>query len=241
MARAFLVLALLLPADISPRGEFFRPASARMVATLKVGAPLNSFHYSRDGRRVVVLATDGKLSVWDIATRRQVRQMPGTSLVNRFQVSADGTRALVGNSDRRSLRLVDLERGEDLRTFTEARPGWLFSFSLSPDGRKVVYQRRDGTLKLYDAQSGEELRTIAETAPQQSVAWSPNGQVLALHSGADASVRFYDTTSWEEKGSLADNAPAPRYLGFTPDSTSLVHINMESRMKIIDTSGRVVK
>lgn len=240
MVRALLVLALLLPADITPRGEYFRPPSARLVATLKVGGtPLNSFHYSRDGRRVIVLATDGKMSVWDIATRRQVRQMPGTFKVNRFQVSADGTRALAGSSDQRSVRLVDLERGEDLRSFTEARAGFVYSYALSPDGRKAVCQRRDGTVRLYDAESGEELRTILEALPQPSLSWSPDGQVMAMHAAGE--VRFYDTSSWEQKGGIADRGQTPLYMGFTPDSTALVHINLDARMRIIDTSGRVVK
>jgi WD40 repeat protein len=243
MARALLLLALLLPADITPKGELFRPPSARLVGTLKVGGgtPISSFHYSRDGRSVTVLTTDGKLSVWDIATRRRLRQMPGTFIVNRFQVSADGTRALAGGADRRSVRLVDLERGVDLRTFTDARAGSLYSFSLSPDGRKVAYFKREGTVRLHDAESGEELGTLAEAGPQQSLAWSPDGRTMALQSAGDFTVRFHDTAGWEPKGSFTDRGATPLYMGFTPDSSGFVHIGVDAKMKVIDRSGRLVK
>lgn len=236
MFRALILVPVLL-ADVTPRGDVFRPESAKLVATLKTGS-VASISYMRDSRRMVVLTADGKLAVWDIATRREIRKMPGTFFKSRIHLSADGTRALGVSPDGRSVRLVNLEKGEEIRTFTDTQAATM-QYALSPDGRRAVIVRRDRSVRIFDGATGEEVRTLIEPATSQggAVAWSPDGKQIVIH-GWDATVRIFDANTGDLTGSFADMGRTPLFLGFSPNSANLVLVTPEARIRIFDRTGR---
>ena len=238
-----LALAALFLADVTPRGEFFRPESARLIGSLSVSrTPIGSFTYTRDGRKLVVLTLEGKLSVWDVAARRELRQVPGSFFSTRVQLSHDGTRALVPGADRRSVRLIDLEKGEELRTFNDVQPIQGQSYALSPDGRRVALVRKDMSVKITDIATNADLKTLIEAGTGQcgSMDWSPDGKLLAIH-GWDSTVRIFDPASGEMKGSFAEMGRLPLYLTYSPDSSTLVVVTQEARVRMYDRSGRELR
>jgi WD40 repeat protein len=242
MYRALILVPVLL-ADVTPRGDVFRPESARLVGTLKVGtSPVASLSYTRDSRRMVVLTTDGTLLVWDIATRREIRRMPGKFFVSRIHLSADGTRALGVSSDKRSVRLVDLEKGEDIRSFPDIQSGTKQTYALSPDGRRAAVVRRDLSVRIFEGATGEEVRTLIDPATRQggSLVWSSDGKIIAVH-GWDGMVRTFDVNSGDLTGSIPDMGPSPRFLGYSPDSANLVVVASDSRIRMFDRTGRELR
>ena len=239
MARALFLAALLL-ADVTPRGDPFRPESARLLASIEFGrtAPV-SIAFTRDARRLVILTTDGKLALWDVTTRRQIKQAPGTFFHNRFTLSTDGTRAIGPSADRRSVRLVDLERGEEIRSFTDANAAQMGTYALSPDGRRVALVRRDQSVRISDATTGEDLKTLVDPMLGQAgaMAWSPDGKLLVVH-GWDSTVRYFDPATGDMKTSFPGVGYTPLFMGFSPDSAHLVMVTQESRIRIFDRTGR---
>src|SRR5688572_11165845 len=241
MIRA-LALAALILADVTPRGDFFRPETARLVASLPVSkTSVNSFAFTRDGRRLVVLDIDGKLSVWDIATRRELRKMPGF-FSTRIQLSLDGTRALVPGADRRSVRVVDLDKGEDVRTFTDVQANQNNSYALSPDGRQVALLRRDQTVRITDIATNTDLKTLVEAGSTQwgAMAWSPDGKLLAIH-GWDSTVRIFDPATGDMRASFSEMGRMPLFMAYSPNSSTLVHVTQEARIKLYDRDGREIR
>ncbi len=239
MARALFLTALLL-ADVTPRGDSFRAESARLVASLEFGRnPVVSFEFTRDARRLVILTRDGKLALWDVTTKREIKQSPGTFFHNRFSLSADGTRAIGPSADRRSIRLVDLERGEEIRNFTDANASQMGTYALSPDGRRVALVRRDQSVRIYDAATGDVLKTVLEPMSEQcgAMAWSPDGKLLVIH-GWDSTVRYFDPASGDLKTSFPGMGHTPLFMAFTPDSANLVVVTQESRIRVFDKTGR---
>jgi WD40 repeat protein len=239
MAR-LLILAALLLADVTPRGDPFRAESARLVASLEFGRnPVVSFEFTRDARRLVILTRDGKLALWDVTTKREIKQSPGTFFHNRFTLSTDGKRAIGPSADRRSVRLVDIERGEEIRNFTDANASQVGTYALSPDGRRVALMRRDQSVRVSDAATGEDLKTLVDPMLGQggAMAWSPDGKLLVVH-GQDSTVRYFDPASGDMKTSFPGVGYTPLFMGFSPDSANLVIVTQESRVRIFDRNGR---
>lgn len=242
MIRALLLLPLIL-ADVTPRGDFFRPESAKQIGIVGIGKePSASFSFTRDSRRLVILTTTGKLVVWDLAARREIRQAPGLFFNGRILLSADGTRALGPSQDRRSVRLVDLEKGVELRTFGDVQAAYLQSYALSPDGRRVATLRRDQSIRVSDAATGEDVKTLIEPNAGQggTMAWSPDGKLLAVH-GWDSTIRILDPATGDVAGSFVDMGRTPIFLGFSPDSSTLVLVNQEAKVRLVDKTGRDIR
>jgi WD40 repeat protein len=242
MAR-LLALALLLVADVTPRGDFFRAESAKHLGTIKVGNVLPScIAFSRDSRRLVVLSTDGRLALWDVGARREAAAPVTAFSGGRFLLSADGTRALGPSLDRRSVRLLDLERGTEIRSFTDSIPTQIQTFALSPDGRRVAIVQRDQSVRLLDVATGDEQKSLVGPGLGQggSMAWSPDGKLVAIF-GWDSTVRYFDAASGEMKGSYAAMGQVPLSMGFSPDSATLVIVTPEARVVLLDRTGKEIR
>lgn len=242
MSRA-LVLAVLLAADATPGGDLFRAQSARHIGTIQVGAvPISAMAYTRDGRRLVVLGSDGAMSIWDLSARRALRKFPGKTFHSDFSMSADGTRVLGPSPDRTSFRLMDLERGVDVRSFTDVQPVNLHSCALSPDGRRVALFKRTRSVALVDVKTGDEGKTLLDPLAGAGgfLAWSPDGKLLAVHAG-DGTVRVIDAASGDQRGSFRSPGRLPPFLGFTRDSAHFVHITQDGRIKLYDKTAQEVR
>jgi WD40 repeat protein len=75
--------------------------------------------------------------------------------------SLDGTRAISGSSDA-TLKLWDVETGQELRTFV-GHTNRITSVALSDDGKIALSGSDDMTLKLWNTDSGEMLEDRKDT------------------------------------------------------------------------------
>jgi len=238
MARVWILAALLL-VDVTPRGELFRVGTARQLGTLQLSkAAISSIAFSRDGRRLVALDTGGTLSVWDLPTRRSIRTIPGAFFRGRIDLSADGTVVAGLSSNRQSIRILDLEKGTEIRSIPEAWP-LPYGFDLSPDGRRIVVLRRDQSVKIFNVADGEETKQIVEPNNGQGgqPTWSPDGKTLVCH-GWDSQVRIFDVEKGDTTGTFSGIGPQAAFVGFSPDSSTIVHAAQDSKIRLYDRSGR---
>ena len=239
--RALALAALVVFVDATPRGDSFRPESARLVASCQF-APAGSFAFTRDARRMLVLGTDGRLSMWDLGTRREIRQVGGAFFPVRLPPGPAGARLLLPSTDRKSIRLIDLEKGTETRAFTDVYQPQLQTTALSPDGTRVALVRGDRSVGVFNTATGEDVKTITDAPSRQggALAWSPDGRVLAIH-GWDSTVRLFDPASGEALASFGEMGRTPLFLSFSPDSTQLVIVTQEAKLKVFDRAGKELK
>jgi WD40 repeat protein/serine/threonine protein kinase len=145
--------------------------------------------FSPDGRSLVTASIgDDRLRVWDVATARLRKEIPGPSRQFRhLAISPDGKR-VAAMADPRMLCVSDLTTGELLFS-GEGRP-----LAYSPDGRWLAVTDAEGkTILLLDARTHETVaRFEGHEKAIRSATFSRNSRRLATCS-SDFTARLWQT------------------------------------------------
>jgi hypothetical protein len=145
------------------------PSRRRLLLAVGAGAGAAAV-----GGPVIVGLQPGFL-FWRLLYDQSIRTYDGhADAVRSVAFSPDGRSALSGSNDR-TLKLWDVPKGREIRTF--AGDGIITSLAFSPDGRSALSDGGNYTLKLWDVATGEEIRTFgAHTSYVIAVAFSPDGR-----------------------------------------------------------------
>jgi WD40 repeat protein len=119
-----------------------------------------------------------------------------SSRTNAAAVLPDRRAVLLASADR-SLRLVEIAGGRELRRFVgHATSVW--SVALSPDGRRALSGGLDGSVRLWDVATGQELRRFdGHEGLVSAAAFMPDGH-HAVTAGFDHAVVVWDLESGRE-------------------------------------------
>jgi WD40 repeat protein len=160
---------------------------------LQTGKPLRRFDCgAKVWTRALALSRDGKLlasrdgvngviRVWDVASGKATRRLPGGS--GQLAFAPDASALYV--ADGPVVRVWQVATGKELLPRWGHNSG-LASVVCSPDGRRIATAAQDG-LCVWDA-TGKELHHLS-CGPRSNVAFSPDGALLAV-ACADGSVQY---------------------------------------------------
>jgi hypothetical protein len=145
-----LFLGLVMPAvagDDLPAGAEARLGTARFR---NLGRVL-SLAFSPDGRTLAAGSWDGMLEVFDIATRKSLRQWPAhEGRIRALAFSADGRQLASAGTDRKVL--LWKSSGEKIMQLPDAPESTFLAFS--PDGKHLV-SHNFRSLRLWDVATGD--------------------------------------------------------------------------------------
>jgi RNA polymerase sigma factor (sigma-70 family) len=204
------------PAAFSPGGKTF------------VSQALGEVFYG-DGCHKPIRGKVNALVLGDVATGQVLREFEGAEIgVKNIAFSADG-KTLAASSygtdvTRNRLNVWDVATGRSLGKFTGPNT-WPLPLAWSPDGKLLAIggKLQDGAIHLLDAATGKELRRFAgqRNSPVQSVAFSPDGTLLATGSH-EPIIRLWKTTTGTEAPPLKGTERGFWPVVFSPESRSLV-------------------
>lgn len=226
--------------------HFIDRESGDILLVLPTGREPHEVEVSRDGRTAVVAnygdreAAGNTLSVYDV---------PGGKLMRTIDLGehtrphglwwmGDSDRVLVTTEGNRTLTLVDIPRGEIIRSFyTDQDISHMVA--TTPDlSRAFVPGIRTGNVTVFDLNSGELLSQVYSGAGAEGIDVHPDGHEVWVTNRADNTIAIIDTESLEVLDRLA-SGDFPIRGKFTPDGRNFLVSNARSGdIGVYETASR---
>jgi RNA polymerase sigma factor (sigma-70 family) len=181
-------------------------------------APVEAVAYSHDGKLLATVAADKSVRIWDVASRKLLKLLPGAEGYG-WALAAftpDGATLVTGGYDG-TVRFWDVHEGKEVRRLEardigDERNAKNDHSYLSADGKTLITVRPDfdptgrvamlgapgtGTLTVWDAATGKQRSRRKVPNPKHSDVFSADGRWMAVVSGA-----VYDTATGERRLTL---------------------------------------
>jgi WD40 repeat protein len=161
-----------------------RPPGHRFLDNPDPDAPATPepVRFSPDGARLVSLAEDGAVRLWDPHAGRLLSTLRGhQTMVSAVAFGADGRTVATGGQDGKVV-LWDGQTGTARLTY-EGHKGLVTALALSADGRRVASASIGDArpVQVWDARTGEPIAAFAaEVGPGTRVEWSRDGEVVRV-------------------------------------------------------------
>ena len=202
------------------------------------------FGFSPNGHTLLTGDLAGRLTVWNVATRRAVRTIRIGAPVYWGAVSSDGRLLAVETQTEHSTgSQVQVRRatgGKPL--WTHALPDGTGGLFFSPDGREVAALgccTSRSTVATWNARTGRELfQTRSLTNHATAIAYSPDSQLLAIGTEG-GQVLFTNARSGAPAGqALHVSSGNVAQISFSPDGTMMVVSSYDGSTSLWDLRSR---
>jgi len=174
---------------------------------------LNDATISPDGSLIATASTNGRITVWEIATGRLLSALrdPSEGQVRSISFSHDGQRIVVGCSDNVA-RILDAAAVDKVVTLLVGHESIVNDAQFSPDDSMIITASNDHTARIWNALNGEQLAILrAHDDIVNTSHFSSDGKRIVT-SSEDGSARIWTMASSIDQ--LADLAKSivPRCL-----------------------------
>lgn len=194
-------------------------AAVRFIETDAIGAV-----FSPDG---LILASaggyrdDNAVRLWRVSDGTLMHDLKGHTVpVFSVAFSPDGSTLASGSQDE-TVRLWRTSDGVLLRTL-EGHVGLVNSVAFSPDGGTLASASGDQTVRLWQVGDGKLLRTLEGQFAVLSVAFSPDGSMLASGS---LEVRLWHVSNGAHLRTLEEHSGSADSVAFSPDGSVLASVS----------------
>jgi WD40 repeat protein/transcriptional regulator with XRE-family HTH domain len=203
--------------------------------------------WSPDGRRLASSGWDNAVRLWEPATGTCVQILrdldrPDT-LFNGLSWSPDGE-ILASSAFSRGVLLWKVRAGSGHWIGGEIAT-WIRRVVFSPDGTRLIGGGDDGHVYVWDASDGTLLQRLAgHSGAVMSVAWSPDGSLLASGGGSEDSGELvvWDASSGQYVRTLMEHPEGVSALSWGPNGQMLLSGGRDGKLRWWQVqSGRCVQ
>jgi RNA polymerase sigma factor (sigma-70 family) len=175
--------------------------------------------FAPDNKTLASAGADQSIRLWDAATGKTTMTLLGhQGACQGVAFSKDG-KSLVSVGADGTARMWDVATGKE-RWQIGRQSGQVGSMSLSSDGKTLASMGTDNSVGVYDAGTGKELRRLRLAKPPQRIAFSHNGNMLAVGRG-DGLIELWDTAQGRKIRDLKRTAWNTCALAFDKDDKML--------------------
>jgi WD40 repeat protein len=183
--------------------------------------------FTPDGRQLVSGGFDGAVIVWDLAQRKEVRNIKVESgTVYDLSLSLDGK--MLATAGREGLKLWDLTTGKGLPRAAMKKHNCI-AVAFSPDG-KLIASGDSSCVKLWEIVTGKEIQTIKGFKGELAqILFSRDGRTL-YSASYDRLVRLWEART----GRLLHEAEAHNGwvwgISLSPDEKALASCSVDTKL-----------
>jgi WD40 repeat protein/serine/threonine protein kinase len=172
-----------------------------------------------DGKTLITGSYDGTVRIWDMASGQTRLTLEGhANNVCAVACSPDGS-TLASAGDDQTIRIWDLATGQ-LRRSWSVPSDRVKSLTFSLDGKTLASGSRDRRLTLWEPMRGDRLAEITAPGEVISLAYSPNGEILAMGTNAGV-IKLLHSNNLEQLLVLEGHHGDVPAVAFAPDGRTL--------------------
>ncbi len=246
----------------SPDGS--RIASAGWDQTVKVwdavtGREIRTFRghvgsvmsvkFSPDGTRIASSGQDQTVKLWDAVRGQEALTLKGPlNRAPRAAFSSDGVRIVASFSPdstriaandedlKLTVKVWDANTGQETPPLERETKSAIQAHEtmISPDGKRTISTRFDGTVRVSDAVTGQVLFTFkGQSYMLSSLAFSPDGGRIGT-SSSDGTVKVWDSFTGQEKLTLKVQSQKLFLVAFNPDGKQIASASEDGTVRVWD-------
>ncbi len=213
------------------------PANGQQIAVLDAQSPVTSLSFHNNGQ-LLSASADGSVKLWQIPGAA-AKPLTHPAAVTSAVLSADGARLVTGCDDKQ-VRLWDLATGQAERSYKGHTLGVL-CVAINAAGTQIAAGGADKTLMVWNTPTATEVLKFPLAAAVRSVAFSPDGRLLA-GGLADNSIHLFDLAVGKEIKTLAGHTGAVNALIFTTKGDQLLSAGVDKTVQLWNIAdGKSVK
>ena len=198
--------------------------TGKLLQTLSLGTWSTSVAFRPDGKRILAGGL-GNAHLWNTSTGRLIRTLStGVWTSTYVSFSLNGERIAALNADE-SVSTWNINTGRPIRTFKSDR---FKKVAFSPNGKKIATVNffADPEVRLWNVNTGKHLQTLSHPVEIWSVAFSPDGNIIATGSN-NGTIRLWNTNTGKHLQTLRGHVRSTQIMSFafSPDGAILASGN----------------
>ncbi len=209
------------------------------------GKKVLSVAFIANAQQLISANANGAIKVWDASSGRELWSVPAANDEKVLEAIAtvfnsNGTIAAFSSGDK-TIQLVDVQTGRELRTLTTHSYG-VYATVFSPDGRWFATAGKENTIKLWETATGREVSSLEPNSGFiNTIAFSPDASLLAA-GGLSGAITFWDVSGRKIR-SLMGHTDSVNGLVFSPDGRLLASASGDTTLKVweVATGHEVMK
>jgi RNA polymerase sigma factor (sigma-70 family) len=232
------------PARLDFYGDALPPGALVRMGSVQLRHQQADLAFSEDGKTLISATSVAQF--WDLSTgkrvkrqRLQVKQAANRPGFSGVTLAPNGNLLAGQNfqSDVQSADLFDTDTGKKIRSIALGPPSRV-KLVFSQDGKtlatvKTLPELYQHEIRLWEVSTGKERLLLRHEHWLADVAFSPDGKLLASSEYGDGNhvVHLWDTSTGKE---LSKALVEANYLAFTPDGKTVVAVNGEGVVTLVD-------
>lgn len=223
---------------------FWDVATEKMTGELMGAGNVVALAFTADGKILATSEEGQTLRLWAWRRGTELRRIKGPK-TNCYQVefSPDGKVLAAACVQERKVHLWDTATGRELHAFGGG-PGLRSKIAFRPDGKALATADWDDkTVYLWDVATGKEVRRFTSEHRIFSLAFSPDGKILAAGGGPEnkrfqepSPIHLWDVEDGKEVRCLSGHIYTASSLIFSTDGKKLVSSGSGGTMSVWDVA-----